>query len=741
MIRMFQGRAGTDPSTLLPLLLALAAPPWAFVAAAQDGLADGAPRGALPEVAGTLPKTTIFGESDSDNVVTRPFPAEVEGTKVFSGKKVTLLDFDALPQIQSDNYRQAFSQIPGLLVSELPNASLLSLGYRGIGDPHESQNLLVLKDGMPFVLDLYGYPTVYFAPPFESVDRLEFVRGGASLMYGPQPSGALNYVTHQPRRDRPAALRTQHILGSYGLYTTHTLADGTVGKLGYLVSFDHRQGDSFRRHNGDFGIDSGSVRLVYEAAPGTLWTFDMDAAAADSGEPGGLTLRSGPGLLDYRNDRRATQNLHDRLRIERYQPSVGLEHTWGESTLMTARAWGGTYERRSLRQRNSGGSAFGNVGNLIDSNTINTHRYQTFGSEARVRHEWQAWSGDHTLVGGVSTYVSDAPFESDRGASAGAESGTPRQRSQRETAAGSVFAENVFRIGRLSVTPGFRIENIHQSIRETLNLDKTSSPLLTDSGLETVPLGALGLSYTFAPENELYANLSQGYKAKTYGDAVPLGNNSAVSSTLRPGRAWTAEAGVRGRPGDFWHYDLSVFRVDYDDRFGAVTLGGLTRFENVGRSVNQGVDASTELDLIGLTDRLRGTGFGGTWGALSVYGNVSWLDAGFVSGPLRGLTPQYAPDYILRTGLIYRWGPRVKLAWLGTFVDNHFANDNNTADFQIPGYTVWDLTAEWEFWPDRARLFGGLNNAFDRHYWSRVRPNGIDPAVGRNVYAGLSLQF
>jgi outer membrane receptor protein involved in Fe transport len=38
-------------------------------------------------------------------------------------------------------------------------------------------------------------------------------------------------------------------------------------------------------------------------------------------------------------------------------------------------------------------------------------------------------------------------------------------------------------------------------------------------------------------------------------------------------------------------------------------------------------------------------------------------------------------------------------------------------------------------------LFGGLNNAFDRHYWSRVRPNGIDPAVGRNVYAGLSLQF
>ena len=157
--------------------------------------------------------------------------------------------------------------------------------------------------------------------------------------------------------------------------------------------------------------------------------------------------------------------------------------------------------------------------------------------------------------------------------------------------------------------------------------------------------------------------------------------------------------------------------------------------------MNQGVDAATELDLVGLSDRLHGTEVGKTWGALSVYGNVSWLDAEYVSGPLQGLTPQYAPDYILRTGLIYRLGRRVKVAWLGTFVDNHFANDNNTADFRIPGYTVWDLTAEWEFWPDRARLFGGLNNAFDRQYWSRVRANGIDPAVGRNVYAGLSLQF
>ncbi|TAE90952.1 MAG: hypothetical protein EAZ81_08190, partial [Verrucomicrobia bacterium] len=129
-------------------------------------------------------------------------------------KKTSVIDFDSMPQIQTDNYRQAFANTPGLLTSELSNSSLLSLSYRGIGDPHESQNLMVLKDGIPFVLDPLGYSTVYFAPPFESLDRLEFVSGGGALLFGAQPSGALNYITHQPDRSKSASLTTQQIFGS-----------------------------------------------------------------------------------------------------------------------------------------------------------------------------------------------------------------------------------------------------------------------------------------------------------------------------------------------------------------------------------------------------------------------------------------------------------------------------------------------------------------------------------------------
>jgi hypothetical protein len=40
---------------------------------------------------------------------------------------------------------------------------------------------------------------------------------------------------------------------------------------------------------------------------------------------------------------------------------------------------------------------------------------------------------------------------------------------------------------------------------------------------------------------------------------------------------------------------------------------------------------------------------------LSIYGNVTLLDAEFTAGPNKGMTPTYAPDYQIKTGRIYRY--------------------------------------------------------------------------------------
>ena len=160
-----------------------------------------------------LDAITVYGEAESDFYTQPVFPEAVEGTKIFAGKRATIIDLDALPKVQANNYRQALAQTPGLLFSE-ETTPLVSIGYRGLGEPHRFQFMQVLKDGVPIHADPFGYPEAYYTPPLDVVDRIEFIRGGGGLMYGSQPGGAFNYITYMPRRDKAFGFRTQNIFGT-----------------------------------------------------------------------------------------------------------------------------------------------------------------------------------------------------------------------------------------------------------------------------------------------------------------------------------------------------------------------------------------------------------------------------------------------------------------------------------------------------------------------------------------------
>lgn len=684
-----------------------------------------------------LDTVLVTAEQESVPVIQGPFLPEIVAGKIFTAKKTTVIDFDAMPQIQTDNYRQAFSRTPGLLVSELPNNSLLSIGSRGIGDPHETQNILVLKDGVPFVMDMFGYPTVYYAPPLEAMDRLEFVRGGSSLLYGPQPGGSINYVTHRPSLDREFGFQTQNLFGSNDLYMNYTSVDGTIGRLSYMLNFNHRSGDSFRDVNSDFELNGGTIMLGLDLDTSTRWLLNVDLYESDSGEPGGLGFGT---ALDYNVNRNQTQTPFDRVRIKRYFATLALEHDISSVTRLDFKVFGGYSNRTSRRQT---GTAFGAPPPAGGTNTINEHRYYTIGTDLRVSHEWSAWGNDHQFAAGMTAGYTYAPLFNTRGASPTAEGGVLFNDILRETSYISFFAENQFRFGQFSIVPAMRFETIRQSLDDRVRLNSGTLLPLPDqdrSNTAFVPLFGLGLAYDFLNDTTLYANFSQGYKPQTYADAVPINNNVAVSD-LDPGNTLTYELGYRGQPGPWINWDVSGFLIDYDNRFGSRTAGGTTFVQNVGRSINWGLDVAMELDLIGMWDRANPSRLTDRYGNLMFHVAYEWLNAEFVSGPVNGLSPQYAPEHLFRTGLTYRWKERVKVSFLHTHVSDHFANDNNTANFAIPAYNVFDLTAEAKVWGDNVTLLAGINNLFNEDYYSRIRGSGIDPAYGRNFYAGLRLTY
>jgi Fe(3+) dicitrate transport protein len=676
----------------------------------------------------------VEAEAEKDHYIQGPFLPDTQGTHVNVGKKTTVLDFDGLPRITGNNYRQALSHAPGLILSE-ETSPLLSIGYRGLA-PHRAQFTQVLKDGIPIHADQFGYPEAYYAPPLDTVDRIEFTRGGAALMYGPQPGGALNYVTHRPRTDTKFGGSTLHTVGSDGYYSTFSYLDGTTGPLGYYGYYNHRESDGIRSANSDYVLDAFTARLVLGAETASRWIFTAETYEEEHGEPGGLTFATGVGTANYAQ-REAPSRLHDRFNLDRTAFSLVWERDFSRGTFV-GRVWTIDYTRASRRQ---GGGGFGTLptGAASGTNTIERQQFEQFGAEARVRLDWNG-NTSHVFTAGVQIYQSESPRTDARGSTADALTGDVRIRSEREILYTPVFAENLFRFGALSVTPGVRVEFVDQKVRELVNVTRTTTPLQNRDESVTVPLFGLGAAYDLpAQKAQLYANVSQSYRPMVFTEAVPNGATTVVNADLEEGRALQYEVGYRAEPTRGLVLDASVFHLEFDNQIGSTTLpNGLTSVANIGRAVHEGIELGASYDLLAFRSDVSRND---SRHSLELYANALLLDAEFKEGATRGKTPQYAPSHVVRAGLVYSRGAAVKLALTGTFSDDSFADDGNTAQRYVPAYAVWDLTGEWRVPRTAFRLIGGINNILDEDYYSRVRPDGIDPAPRRNYYVGAAFEF
>ncbi len=212
----------------------------------------------------------------------------VERTKINSGKKTSFAKPDAFPEIVNNNYREVMATTPGILVSEEPSSPIVNFGYRGL-DSQRSEFMQILKDGVSIKNEQFGFPETHYTPILDAVERVEFVRAGAALQYGPQPGGALNFIMKMPRRDAQFHFTTINAFGSDGLFTDYTAIDGTIGNFGYYAYYDHRQRDGFREANSDYNVNNGSARLVYDVDSSSRFILTADLYNEEHGEPGGLT--------------------------------------------------------------------------------------------------------------------------------------------------------------------------------------------------------------------------------------------------------------------------------------------------------------------------------------------------------------------------------------------------------------------------------------------------------------------
>jgi Fe(3+) dicitrate transport protein len=653
---------------------------------------------------------------------------EVDGATITVTKKTSVVKLDNQPSVIDNNQREIFDRLPGVVLAEQQNPTELNLSYRGLGNPQESEYVLVMQDGIPLELDWIGYPTLYYLPIPQTLSSVQMIRGGSGLLYGPEPQPVINFISRSALPDRPWGGTTEQVGGSDNLFSSFNTISGTLGAWDYLADYSHRQSTG-QRMNGDYDVNAGNLTLGYHFDAHQKLSLAIHAYSVDSGLAG---LMSG---AQFHANPDQTTSPDDRLWTDRDSVVLAYENHFDDHDFFTQKLWNG-YSDLITR------SDTYNAALVPGSSTLAGQRFHYTGLDGRFLH---TWGRGNALTVGYTAYTSHSPYDeftaSNPLVDRDDESGKPLYADDRKTHYGAIFAENVFRLPYFHVVTSARFDHEELVSHETV----APHPLLVDETYrKNVPLFGIGIGNDFGRGNETYLNVSQGFRPLRYLDIASPFSNFAPGNNPDPTKYVTYELGVHGWPSVGLYYDVSLFQVNVHDRIESQQL---TQTETI--DVNTGNTRSRGAELEGSYDVLRFWSETSPTQHIELFANASLLNARFTSSELlnqTGKTPAYAPDYVLKAGVTVRQDLRYKVSLVVDSVASQFFQDSNLAiastPARIPTYTLADLSGEYTL-AGHLRLLGGISNLTDRRYYSRVfiSRGQLEPGRDRTFYGGLAYDF
>lgn len=188
---------------------------------------------------------------------------DVHQNFIVAGKKNEVISVQSLDEnISEKTGRQIFSKIAGAFVYDMDGSgNQLNISTRGL-DPHRSWEYNVRQNGILTNSDIYGYPANHYSAPLESIQKIELIRGTASLQYGAQFGGMINYVTKQADTTRKISFESINSAGSFGLFSSYNAIGGTIGKLRYYAYYQKRVSEGYRK-NANSDAEAQFMSLEY----------------------------------------------------------------------------------------------------------------------------------------------------------------------------------------------------------------------------------------------------------------------------------------------------------------------------------------------------------------------------------------------------------------------------------------------------------------------------------------------
>lgn len=649
----------------------------------------------------------------------------LEDVKEYPGAR-TVITNEQMKKIAALSIDTAFQSVPGIKVQDETGTGVLpNISVRGLR-ASRSGHAQFLMDGVPLTLAPYGHTGQSIFPATLSIiDRIDIVRGGAAVQYGPNNvGGVINLVTKPIPNKWQTEISDRFTVFKGGDTPLNDFYFRTGGwltdTLGLQLEGNYLKGESFREHS-DTDVKNFQGKLQWLLSDTQKLQAFIQRYDADTQMPGALSPE------DYEQDRTQSQRPHDEYQGTSTRWSLKYVHDLklADEAKFEVLTYGHNSERFFQWGFNTAGGHWADP--ALPSTDIRTspREFAVYGVEPKLALYFDNKTVTQNLIVGVRYINEDIDYKLTQTPIAGGETRVPRDwHLDTRAYAGYISNEIGLFNDALKITPGIRYESIDMTFDD---LGKAQS---TDNKV-TEWLPGLTVAYHLTEQWVGYTNAQRSLRAPQI--AFIRGRGQEGSEL-----AWNYELGARYNK-DSSSLNVALYRIDFEDQLQSQSA--TQSFVNIGKTLHQGIEFSARYVPQAMQSLSLGAGY-------------NYLDATLEEeGENKGNQLPYTSKHQLNWDATYSFS-KLDTSLSGYYFSESFSDNANTsvedasgATGEIPAYMVWNLNLGSDLYENkssRLRINFAINNLFDKDYYFRgidTSPVGRYPAPGRSFTLDLNYQF
>lgn len=641
--------------------------------------------------------------------------ASTQTVKKYVGSR-TVLDSEYLEKTPALNLEEALRTVPGIQIQDETGTGVLpNISVRGL-KPGRSDYLNALVNGIPATLAPYSHSSLSLFPvTMDTVEKIDIVRGGAAVHYGPNNvGGVINFITKPITNEVKTTLKETLTTSDEGNLLTDTyLRTGGFVKddLGLQLQYNGINGDSYRDHS-DTDIKNVILDAEYYPTDNSSLKSTLQYYKANADLPGALLPEA------YDKDKSKSQRKNDNFEGSTKRASLTYTLNPTNNTEFSLI----NFVQSSKRKFSWGWNDAQNKGFTPlteDSIRAADRKIDVYGIEPRFTYATQNQKitvGARYVNEDVDYFLYQTKFNDNI-------KNTVRDWKIKTSAYAGYISDTISLMnGDFTITPGLRLEKVKMKFNDNIN-DNNKNKRMS----EYLP----GLSVGYQATNELFLFTNAQKSLKT-----PQVAQVTKEGELKPELAWNYEIGARYIPNDIFSATTTLYRIDYDNQIEYVRAED--EFKNYKKTLHQGIETLLSLKA---TDHTKFTlGY-------------TYLDTEQKSGENEGKKLPWVSKHQFSLATDYS-ASNYDLNLTGIYLSKTFSDTANTKKENItgstgenPAYMLWNTKISTKVKINdklNAKFSFGINNLFDKDYYFRgvdISPVGRIPGQGRTYRVMAQFDF